>query len=980
MTTGDSGRYGTTGADPCDGERCGQCSGQSSGCRSCLRHHGERTDWTNPPGRASLLYGRTGHDASWERMRKRLGGADLPALKPLTARAAEPPVDPALALLDGWACVGQVLGFYNERSVNEHYLRTCHERRSALELARLVGYTPRPGVAAETYLSFTLQDTNPEATLLVPGGTRAASVPGPGETMQSYETVEEFSGRPRWNEMRPRLTQTQQVKLDATRLYLEGLATGLSAGDVLVVDADGQSAYRVVADVEVDPERRQTRVGLNVVPERPEQPGPIRIDRSTLLKLLMPPASNAGVKESLVLDPAHIFSRGSYAAYGLLESAYPGLRGVLGAAVRGVTSSGPRTRASVSVMRGRATMHGSTAQPFPVFDPETGRITRYLSWNAQGTGLENSGDEAIPEFPEMAELSRHEIALDAEYKRLLPGGRIVALRMTERTEKGVTTYQDRVDVLTVSQVRSETRNNYNSPARVSVLTVEGDWLADGEERDVRRTLVYFEEEELQLADVPNDTAVAAGDGDLELDGYYEGLRPGRRVIITGERSDLPTPGVVGSELLLVAAVEHRATSGRRDRATGDTMHTILSFAPPQLQFRYKRETVRVIGNVARATHGESRTEVLGNGDPTQPFQQFTLKQGPLTYLGAPTPSGVTSTLEAVVNDLKWHETDNPATTAPEARQYFLRTDGDGRTAVLFGFGARLPSGRDNVRAQYRSGIGAPGNVGAGQISVLVTRPNGVLGVTNPFAATGGADRENLVGIRHHAPIGLSALDRLISAADVEDFARAFAGIAKARVAADDLETVPKAYVLTVAGVDDAPLPAVSAPRRNLAEALVRFGNLDYDPEASVLTTRGTPTVTIEIRSRRALLLGIRATVQLRPDHLWEDVMPRIRAALLREFGFAARELGQPLHPDKALAVMESVRGVEWAALQAFGTIDTGTSENPDAPKTPADVAEAALELLRESDLPVSLRPQIVGPSEIAYLSDTAPGTLLLVPR
>ena len=61
-------------------------------------------------------------------------------------------------MLDAWAAVADVLTFYQERIANEGYLRTATERRSVLELARLVGYQPRPGVASSVYLAYTLDD------------------------------------------------------------------------------------------------------------------------------------------------------------------------------------------------------------------------------------------------------------------------------------------------------------------------------------------------------------------------------------------------------------------------------------------------------------------------------------------------------------------------------------------------------------------------------------------------------------------------------------------------------------------------------------------------------------------------------------------------------------------------------------------------------------------------------------------------------
>ena len=88
----------------------------------------------------------------------------------------------------------------------------------------------------------------------------------------------------------------------------------------------------------------------------------------------------------------------------------------------------------------------------------------------------------------------------------------------------------------------------------------------------------------------------------------------------------------------------------------------------------------------------------------------------------------------------------------------------------------MPTGLENVKARYRSGIGAAGNVDVGQLTNLLTRPLGVTGVTNPLPATGGADRDNRDQARERVPIALLALDRLVSVADFAGFARAFAGI------------------------------------------------------------------------------------------------------------------------------------------------------------------------------------------------------------
>lgn len=996
-----------TGCGACD-TGCGSCGGGRS-CAGC----GGWERGTNPPGRAALSFGQAGYGPTLERITGRLSDADLPALQRLTARLLQEPMDPAMALLEGWSCLSHILNFYNERLVNEHYLRTCTERRSALELARLVGYAPRPGVAADAYLAFTLDDVDKQAVLQVPRGTRAYSQPGPGETMQPFETSEELSGRPRWNEMLPRLTEPQRILPSSRVLYFKGISTGLRKGDTLLLEGvfnPDENPLRAVAVVEALPAQGRTRVELKSELPLPDAKGPATISKALLKSLIQRPALYAGARERLPLRPEDIFTRNSYAAYGLLEASYPELKEHLGAALGGTTPGGAKAGVRAYAMRIKAALHGHNAPLIPVFGGKPGVVTGYREWNADGTGplhedgqinlsetagtesgttetdgtetggAQTAGNDApapLLREDEAVDLKPDELALDAVYDQILPESRVVILRPGAPDEKD----EKRVYVYGVKEVRTMSRANFNLPSRVTVLTLDAPWRGAEEAINVRGTVVYAHNELLEPAEVPIQEPVATGR--LELDGYYEGLHPGRRVLVTGERSDLGgtgtdpvVSGVRTAELLMITAVEHLPRNDKRGQASEDTIHTYLSFAEPGLRFKYRRDTVRIFGNVAHATHGESRAELLGSGDARRALQQFSLKQGPLTYVAAPTPDGVESTLQVIVNDIRWQEAPNPAAVAAGERRYVLRTDDGGGTAVVFGLGARLPSGTNNVRALYRSGPGSTGNVRAGQISVLATRPNGVTGVLNPIAATGGADRDGVGSIKRRTPVGLAALDRLVSASDLEDFARAFAGIGKASLAppgnpGPQKKPAPLSYLLILAGENDVPLSEDSALIGNLRESLRQFGGFLPGP-GDVLKTPGTPAVTLTLRIRNALLLGLRGQVRLREGYVWEAVLPRIRAALFAAFGFEAREIGQVSRPGEVLAVIQDVRGVGWVDLQAFGAISTGS---PDSPSIPQDVAQAARDLLAGNSVSVP----VVGPGDIAYLSPAAPGTLLLTP-
>src|SRR5829696_4852528 len=125
----------------------------------------------NRPGLSKLDYRVGTHGTFFATMQARMSSQNNPPLAALKTRERS---DPSIALLDAWAMVGDVLTFYQERIANEGYLRTATERRSVLELARLIGYTLRPGVAASVYLAYSLDKD--AAPVEIPAGARVNSV------------------------------------------------------------------------------------------------------------------------------------------------------------------------------------------------------------------------------------------------------------------------------------------------------------------------------------------------------------------------------------------------------------------------------------------------------------------------------------------------------------------------------------------------------------------------------------------------------------------------------------------------------------------------------------------------------------------------------------------------------------------------------------------------------------------------------------
>ncbi len=198
----------------------------------------------NRPGLPQLTYRITDYTSTRKRLLSLLRDSlrlqesqEAGPLAKLTTRADD---DPAIALLDAWAVVVDVLTFYQERIANEGYLQTATERRSILELARMIGYELNPGVAASTYLAFTVEDApgSPDVAT-IPKGTQVMSIPGEDELPQTFESSEEFIAHVIWNNLKPRPSRLQKISTGTQQIYIKGINNQLQPGDfLLLIDRD----------------------------------------------------------------------------------------------------------------------------------------------------------------------------------------------------------------------------------------------------------------------------------------------------------------------------------------------------------------------------------------------------------------------------------------------------------------------------------------------------------------------------------------------------------------------------------------------------------------------------------------------------------------------------------------------------------------------------------------------------------------------
>lgn len=494
----------------------------------------------------------------------------------------------------------------------------------------------------------------------------------------------------------------------------------------------------------------------------------------------------------------------------------------------------------------------------------------------------------------------HQVSVDGAPDNLVPGGWMVSRRLGDKVANQLITRIESVE----HYVRSLKIDGKPTPVRMPtthVLTT-GPILPSTEDVDLNTMTLWFGDQPLNLAEEPLNDSV--GGTEIALAKTYPGLKPGHRLIVTGERCDIPgVPGVVASELSMVGAIEQRIDLN----LPGDVTRPVLILAAP-LAYEYVRESVTIHANVVAATQGETRSEVLGSGMAGAAGQSFTLKQPtadyPLTVTSSVPTADVTTTLTVRVDKVRWHPTDVLADAGPRDQIYAEEHAAGSAVTVRFGdgiHGSRLPNGIENVTATYRVGAGSGGNIAPDQVRQLTSRPLGVGAVTNPLPMTGGTRGDAPEDAREVVPLATLALDRLVSVADYADFAAAHAGIAKA--AAVQLYDGHREVVhLTVAAVDDVP-----------ADGLVT--TLE-----GTLAARGDPHLPVRIDLREELWLVLSAGIKVLPDYLFDDVATRVRAHLLDQVGFHRARLGEPVYLSKLITVMHQTTGVDYVDVDAFGAL------------------------------------------------------------
>jgi baseplate J-like protein len=872
---------------------CGCCSGTAVQTPAC---------GDNLPGLPAIAY-RSGTWATFKTsMLARLSSADYPALAALKTRDDD---DFSIALLDASSVMLDILTFYQERLANESYLRTATQLPSLTELARLIGYQPAPGVGSSVYLSFTLQaapgsPADPSTTAItIPKGSQVQSVPAQEQLPQTFETSADLLAKADWNALPVQTGVPWIPKMGDLATYLQGTATQLQPGDAILIVGDERRApghstdphwdLRIVTAVETDTAGNRTYVTWSA-PLGDAAAGVAPASKNPAFYALRQRASLFGYNavNPLMLTAA---TRVSLFLAGLLS----------GSEWKFGIASGTNLAASnlvdLDAVYSKLTVGGWLALIVP--DKNTSRSP--------------AGFITLCLIESVTSVSRSDHAMSAKISRL-----------GVDSQPNLATYYKgtrSTSVLAQSEELAAAEQPLDHPLYGSFVDLKGIRV---DLAGVRAIAVYGKSQKLKVKPGVNALSFAPDDdsgaltlkpGDvvtmlepanlpLESNGFIPDWQASSsvrqlRVLDAGGRTG--TLAAALDDFTLVPAsskdpgVQEFALVSSVSLATDPYPHTRMHLKSELLNC-YDRTVTTVNTNVGLATQGMSVAEILGSGSAATPNQTFSLKQVPLTFVQSPTPTGRASTLTATADNVAWKEEASLYQQPRTARVFATLNQVGGHTDILFGDGVEgstLPTGQNNIHANYRIGSGLAGNVLAGAITTLMDRPLGVSGVNNPQAATGGQDAQAVDGIRANAPLSVLTLGRAVSIVDYQRFAQSFAGIAKA-----DAIWIPsgpgRGVFVTVAAAGGSALPPGNATLDNLIAALHNYGN---------------PLIPIHAQSFLETLFRFSADIKYDPAYDAPTVKQTVLDTLRHRYSFDARTFGQGVSEDEIAAFIQAVPGV-----------------------------------------------------------------------
>jgi len=849
-----------------------------------------------------------------------------PALKAWTHRGSD---DPGIALVEGAAVVGDILSLYQDDYANKAYLRTATLPASVTGLVRLLGYRPAPGVGGTARFALAVKGTS---AITVPAGLQfSAQLEGAAKpaTFENAAAITAVPALSAFHLYRPRRVPSITNGMDTFQL---GAADGveLKAGDKLMVGLlHGESANAAYDHTQVlVVDKVWDAFGIRYVKTK----GQIECLSSRGVFTLFSPAV-ALASTTATLAPAVAFSSTTALS---ATTAFSSTAAISATAAFSSTAAISATSSSVSslLLAGLAVPSISSAPKFVAW--KLGGDFSHFGHTAPPTRVQVSPDGRATEVavgydrvldarqsdnadPDLQPL---QLPLDGQIKDVAAG---ITVLVEANLSAGTGSARKRLLSRRVRQIDPQSMSWGSQSGAATVLTLDADLaIVEGSttlnHADIRGIAVH---------------AVQGAAFELLAEPVATSAGSGNAVDFYGSATD--AQALLARTLLLVEPDGPVAVHVQRVRrqSSGEprfeiTLDRVLDYR----LYPHDEPVVDVYGNLVDATEGKSEPETaLGDGDSRAVFQTFPLPKAPLTYLLDATQSPPQlPELEIRVDGLLWQRVESFFDSLGGDPVFIVREADDGKSYVQFGdgvHGARLPSGKGNVLATYRTGSGSHGPLKEGASVSAKPRFTGFDKAFLNEPVTGGAAPQAASSVRLAAPGTMQSLGRIVSLADCETEAQSLPGVLKARAA---WTLVDGSSVLTLTVLTDG---LASADQQALDGAL-----------RSAFAARGPARFALRLRLGNRRFADVALRIGYDARRRTADLLPAVQKALGTSnddialddeptgglFDWRERQFGQDVHGSQVVGRVQNVEGVAWVELQrlAFASVRLvlGTAVSP----------------------------------------------------
>lgn len=282
---------------------------------------------------------------------------------------------------------------------------------------------------------------------------------------------------------------------------------------------------------------------------------------------------------------------------------------------------------------------------------------------------------------------------------------------------------------------------------------------------------------------------------------------------------------------------------------------------------------------------------------------------------------------------KWSQVAFLVDAQPGDTSYSLFVDENQITNVQFGdnINGAIPGIGLTVFATYTIGVGAAGNVAAGNVGAMVTA---IPGIQVPFqsststlyqssAMTGGSNPESNDQIRANAPLAYSTQQRAVSLTDFENLALQVPGVLMANAVANHSTSVTL-YILG---------PNYQAPSTALSTAVLNYFGTPLAPNPST-TLKTLAGVSLSVGSPSMILVDVGSnasnmTLQVLPNYNQGVVVQNVTTALQAALSPPNTTFGELMQVSSLYSAIMAVQGVAYAVIPGFTREDiVALNNNP----------------------------------------------------